>query len=77
MNLILILSFEEIFATYEFNEEFNISNFDCTQALAWIREPLLPEAQLIVTRVADKANGPHRPWKDQLSTHKSTRSYAS
>lgn len=48
----LIISFSEIFATTEFNDEFDIKHFDRVQAVTWIRESSVQEAQPFVSRVA-------------------------
>lgn len=53
----LMLSFPEIFATPEFIKYFQVTNFDSGKALTWICDSTLPQAQLAVTHVTNKANG--------------------
>lgn len=61
MNRILILSFAESFATSEFNDEFNVTNLDRVQALTWISESSLPEAQHFVSGDLNKVHWRSKP----------------
>lgn len=70
----LILSFPDRFATSEFNEEFKVTNFDGVKALIRIRDSSLPEAQCIVSRVADKVNSRYEPLEGSTINSKPTRS---
>lgn len=56
----LVFSFVETLATPEFNDDFDVTNLDHVQALTWIGEPALPEAQHIVYLVSYKANGRYK-----------------
>lgn len=55
--------FVEIISILEFNDEFSNTNVEHIQPLTWTRESSLPEAQSIVSRVADKAKDPFKPLK--------------
>ena len=56
MNRMLILSFAEVFRSTEFNDKFNIRQFDRVEALRWIRNSTIAPARRMASRLSSKAS---------------------
>lgn len=54
MNLMLILSFCDIFPADDFNNRFTVRDFDLVQAQKWIRHSTFSPARLITSLLASK-----------------------
>ena len=61
INRMLVICFLNIFATPEFQQQFDIHNFDRAAALIWIRHSNLKPATIIVKRLAEKSKERKNP----------------